>query len=127
MIERLDRSRGKILGFKLSGKLHDDDYQHFVPAVDAIIVLYGSVRVLALFEDFHGWDLHAFWDDLKFTAKHFNALERIALVGDDDGREDWMRLICKPLTHAEVRYFTHAQLNEAWRWIEEAGSVSKQH
>ena len=37
MIEPLERSEGNVLGFKLSGKLHDDDYKTFVPAVDAAI------------------------------------------------------------------------------------------
>ena len=32
MIEQLSRGTGKVLGFKMSGKLHDEDYKHFVPA-----------------------------------------------------------------------------------------------
>ena len=27
MIEQIDRGAGKILGFKMSGKLHDEDYK----------------------------------------------------------------------------------------------------
>jgi hypothetical protein len=33
MIEKLGRSAGAVLGFKMSGKLHDEDYQQFVPLV----------------------------------------------------------------------------------------------
>jgi hypothetical protein len=34
MIEQLTDVPPTILGFKLSGKLHDEDYKLFVPAVD---------------------------------------------------------------------------------------------
>ena len=82
MIEQLDRVAGKVLGFKMSGKLHDEDYQFFVPVVEAAIKAQGKVRLLAHFEDFHGWDLHALWDDTKFATRHCADVERIALVGD---------------------------------------------
>jgi hypothetical protein len=53
MIEQLDRGTGKILGFKMSGKLHDEDYKLFVPVVEAAMKAQGKVRLLAQFEDFH--------------------------------------------------------------------------
>jgi len=37
MIEQLPTSSPRIVGFKLSGKLHDADYKTFVPAVDAAL------------------------------------------------------------------------------------------
>ena len=37
MIETLPSPQPQLLGFKLSGKLHDADYKHFVPAIDAAI------------------------------------------------------------------------------------------
>ena len=33
----------------------------------------GKVRMLAEFHDFHGWDMHALWDDIKFATKQFLA------------------------------------------------------
>ena len=65
MIETLQTRSPKVIGFKLSGKLHDDDYKSFVPAVDAVVAAEGKVRLFAKFEDFHGWDLHAAWDDFQ--------------------------------------------------------------
>ena len=70
MIETLTAPRDNILGFRMSDKLHDDDYKTFVPAVEAAIEQHGKVRMLAQFHDFHGWDAHALWDDIKFATKH---------------------------------------------------------
>lgn len=118
MISPLPRSSGKILGFKLSGKLHDQDYQAFLPQVEAAIRSQGKIRLLAHFEDFHGWDLHALWDDTKFSAQHCADVERIALVGDKTW-EEWMAKICRPFTRAKIEYFDVSQLESAWKWLEE--------
>ena len=34
MIEKLEESSGKIVGFTLSGRLHDEDYKIFVPQLE---------------------------------------------------------------------------------------------
>jgi hypothetical protein len=117
MIELLQTGSPRILGFRLSGKLHDEDYRVFVPALEAGISAAGSkVRLLAHFENFHGWDLHAAWDDFKFGIKHYNDFERIALVGDKKW-EEWMALFCKPFTHAAVKYFDANDGEAALAWL----------
>ena len=118
MIETLQTSSPKIVGFKLTGKLHDDDYKAFVPALEKILAAEGKVRLFALFEDFHGWDLHAAWDDLKFGLKHYGDLDRIAMVGDQRW-EKWMAQVCKPFTKATVRHFSASQVDDAWAWLRE--------
>jgi len=119
MIEQLTGLGGKAVGFKLSGKLHDEDYKQFVPLVDAAIAKEGKVRVLAQFHDFHGWDAKALWDDIKFSTTHCTKIERIALVGEK-AWEKWMAAVCKPFTMAKIKYFDVAELDAAKKWIEEA-------
>ncbi len=115
MIEQLPQSTAKVLGFKISGKLHDEDYKKFVPLIDAVAGS-GTVRVLAWFEDFHGWDLHALWDDIKFATTHCTKIERVAMVGDRKW-EAWMATVCKPFTAATLRYFDKAEIDAAWAWL----------
>jgi len=119
MIEQLKSDSPKVLGFKMSGKLHDEDYKTFVPVVEAAVAANGKIRLLAQFEDFHGWDLHALWDDIKFSTKHCLDLERIALVGDKTW-EKWMAKVCKPFTMAKIRYFQVSETAAAWAWLGEA-------
>jgi hypothetical protein len=119
MIEQLTGLSGKAVGFKMSGKLHDEDYKKFVPLIDAAIAKEGKVRILAQFHDFHGWDAKALWDDIKFSTTHCTKIERIALVGDK-AWEKWMATVCKPFTMAKITYFDVAQFDAAKKWIEEA-------
>ena len=119
MIEQLKSDYPKVLGFKMSGKLHDEDYKKFVPLVDAEIARDGKVNVLAQFHDFHGWDLHALWDDIKFATTHCTKIDRIALVGERTW-EKWMAKVCKPFTMAKIHYFEASEIEAAKAWLAEA-------
>jgi hypothetical protein len=118
MIEQLPEPTSKVLAFKMSGKLHDEDYKKFVPLIDQSAAAHGKVRLLAVFEDFHGWDMHALWDDIKFSTTHCRVIERIALVGEKKW-EAWMAKVCKPFTMAKIQCFDVAALADAQKWIQE--------
>ena len=119
MIEQLQTGSSKIIGFKLSGQLHDQDYKIFVPAVDAAVAAEGEIRLFVQFEeDFQGWDPHAAWDDVKFAASHYSDFYRIAIVGDRKW-EEWMARLCKPFTKAAVGYFDVSDVESAWAWLRE--------
>ena len=118
MIETLQTDFPKTVGFKLSGKLHHEDYKSFVPAVEAVLAAQGKVRLFAQLEDFHGADLHAVWDDLKFGFKHYGDFERIAMVGDRNW-EKWMVQMSRPFTKAKVMFFDRSDVDAAWKWLQE--------
>jgi len=113
----LHEGTGKVLEVKLSGKLTAQDYERFVPELYRLIKQYGKVRLLAQMHDFHGWELGALWQDIKFDWKHFADIERLALVGDRKW-EAGMATFCKPFTSSQVRYFDESQLDEARAWVQ---------
>ena len=117
MIEMLPSPSPTVLGFRLSGKLHDDDYRKFTPAIDAAAGS-GHLRILAQFHDFHGWDAKALWDDIKFSTTHCSKIEKIALIGETVW-EKWMVKICIPFTMAKIQYFDAADIDKAWAWLQE--------
>src|SRR3954465_1992115 len=107
---------GKILEVDLHGKLNREDFERIGPETEALIERYGKIRILVTMRDFDGWDVGALWEDLKWDAKHFNDVERLAMVGDECWQK-WMTSFCKPFTTAEVRYFSFDALEEAHRWL----------
>ncbi len=109
---------GKIIEARLSGKLHKDDYAHFVPAVEKAIAAHGKVRILVEMHDFHGWDLGGLWQDIKFDLHHSKHIERLAMVGDKKW-EHGMAAFCKPFTSATIRYFDVHDLGQAREWLAE--------
>ncbi len=124
MVEQLPHSHNGVLGFRLSGRLHDQDYVLFVPVIEEAVAKYGAVRLLAEFHDFRGWDPHALWDDIKFSSRHCRDVERIALVGDR-AWERWMSGVCKPFTSAAVKYFDVSDMDQAWIWVNEAKGAAR--
>jgi hypothetical protein len=118
MIEQLTNLPAHTLGFKMSGKLHDEDYKKFVPLVDTEIAMGGKINILAVFHDFHGWDVKALWDDIKFSTTHGTKIKRIAIVGEKTW-EKWMAKVCKPFTMAKVRYFDATEFDAAKAWLGE--------
>lgn len=119
MVEQLSGMPTHTAGFRLSGKLHDEDYKTFVPLVDAAIGPDGKVNLLAVFHDFRGWDGHALWDDMKFATTHCTKIRRVALVGEKSWQK-WMSAVCEPFTTAHVRHFDAADLDAAKAWLAEA-------
>ena len=125
MIESIPTDSPKIIGFKMSGKLHDEDYKTFVPEIEARMAGQTPVRLFAQLEDFHGWDMHSAWDDFKFGMKHYSDFERIAMVGDRKW-EEWIVKIWKPFSKAKVKYFDASEVDDAWTWLKEAEEAQLQ-
>ena len=119
MVELLPESTDKALAFRTSDKLHDEDYKKFVPLVEAAVARQGKARLLAELHDFHGWDLHAVWEDIKFASEHCRDIERVAIVGERRW-ESWMAKVCKPFTMAKIKYFDVSALPAARAWLSEA-------
>ena len=109
---------GRILTVSASGTLQREDYERFVPEFERLIKQHGKIRVQFVMSDFRGWDAGALWEDLKFDFRHFNDIERLAMVGDK-AWEKGMSLFCKPFTTAKIRYFDQAQIDEARQWLRE--------
>jgi SpoIIAA-like len=107
---------GNVLEVTVSGKLTQEDYQHFVPAFERLVKEHGKIRVLFEMADFHGWQAGALWADIKFDLKHFSHIERLAMVGDKKW-EQGMAAFCRPFTTAEVQYFDGAALQQARAWL----------
>ena len=124
MIYKMHKSSGDTLGFHVSGKLTDRDYQEmFVPELEKAVEQWGTINLLLEMEDFHGWDPHALWDDFRVGIKYNNAIARIAMVGDRTW-EEWTAKLLKHFVKAEVRYFEHARAHRAWIWLHEQDELS---
>ena len=107
---------GKVVDVDLHGKLSREDYERFVPEIEKLILQYGRIRVLATMHDFHGWDAGALWEDIKWNARHFNHIDRLAIVGYASWHK-WITGLFRPFTSAKVRYFTLEHLDEAHQWV----------
>jgi hypothetical protein len=122
MIQWMEESSGKVVGFVASEKLNDDDYaDYFIPLLEEAIDEYGDVGVLLKFEHFEGWPAEAAWEDLKLWPKLKN-IEKIAVVGENSGEEmmNWIAKIVGYCPETEIRFFSEDQIVDAWEWLRES-------
>jgi hypothetical protein len=114
-----EESGGSVLVIHVSGKLLREDYAQFVPEFDRLVRQHGKLRVLFDMSGFHGWEISAAWEDLKFGMKHFSDIERLAMIGEKKWQQG-MAIFAKPFTKAAIRYFDRADAAQAHKW---AGSA----
>lgn len=120
-IKVIDRSETGIDNFveiHVSGKLDKTDYEVFVPRMELIMREHDVLRMLVVLEEFEGWTAGGLWEDIKFDTKHYNDVERLAIVGDKKWHE-MMSKVCKPFTTAEVRYYPLCDLETARGWLQD--------
>jgi len=106
---------GRLLHIHFTGKLTKQDYQQFAPEFESAFVKYPKIRMMLEMDDFKGWEAGAAWEDFKLGIRHFNHVERIAMVGDKKW-EEWMATLCKPFTTAKVKYFPRQETAQAHDW-----------
>jgi hypothetical protein len=114
-----EENGGKVLVVEVSGKLETANYERFVPEFERLVREHGKLRVLFDMTGFHGWELCALWEDIKFDVNHFSDIERLAMVGEKKWQQG-MATFCKPFTNATIRYFEHTELDKAMEWLGEA-------
>ena len=110
---------GKVLEIQLTGKLAKEDYEQLVPAVERLVKEHGRIHILVEMRDFHGWTAGALWEDIKFEAKHFKDIDRVAMVGETKWQQG-MAVFCKPFTIAKIRYFDRSAIDQAREWLASA-------
>jgi hypothetical protein len=115
-IELSEEDNGALVMVRLTGKLTAKDYDHFTPRVESLVKTHGKIDVLVSMEDFHGWEAGALWEDIKFDAKHFGDIRRLAMVGDKNW-ESLMATFCRPFTTAKIKYFDQSQKDDALAWV----------
>jgi hypothetical protein len=119
MIEILEQSTKNVVAMRLSGKILHRDYQELIPVVEKRIEEHGGVRCFVEMTEFHGVELRALWDEIKFDVRHAWQIERCAVVGDR-AWQAWMTKLAKPIfLKADMRFYEIAERDKAWDWINE--------
>jgi hypothetical protein len=116
-IQFKEENGGKILLVHASGELTKADYELFLPEIDRLIQLYGTLHMLIDMTALQGWKIDALWEEIKFDVAHFADIDRLALVGDNQWQEV-LALFAKPFTKAATHYFDQSDTAEARQWLD---------
>ncbi len=111
-------AKRRIIGVRASGRLTADDYEKFLPQLEAEIRRQGRVLLFVDMTEFEGWETRAAWDDLKFGLAHDVDFARIAVVTDKKWL-GWLIRASDIFFSAEMRWFPAADREKALQWLQE--------
>jgi len=115
-VEIVQLLRG-VLTIKVTGRLNELEIDQLQAAATQAVAQWNKFRVLIILEDFDGWAASPAGDGAGFIRRGGQAVEKIAIVGDDK-REDVGRLFLgENLPAAAVSYFAPADRDQAVLWI----------
>lgn len=109
---------GTVVTLVFKDTLKKEDYDHFVPQIEKIMESRDKINLLIILKDFNGLTAGALWEDAKFGIRHFDDIQRLAIVGDTAWQKAMLSFV-KPFTRAEVKYFNLSSLEQAENWINE--------
>jgi hypothetical protein len=119
MIEIIPFEEGNVIGFRLKGRLEDNEFDEIVRIMEERLKLHKKLRVYAEVEEFKGMSVNSFMKDIHYGLKHWREFDKEAVVSD----KGWLRACAwiagSIIPGVEVRHFTFDQKEEAKEWIRE--------
>jgi len=122
VIERLKETGGVAFGFKVVGKLLDEDLKAFEPQLEFFIAhKKHPIGILADLTEMEGAEWKARWGDLRFLQKHTSHIARMAVVG----AHRWEEVVDlftagAAVLQSETHYFESSEIKNAWQWARTA-------
>lgn len=118
MIEILSQSRRDALAVVITGELTSDDYDKLRPEMELRAERDGTFNLLVELADVSGLEPSAIKDDLMFTKEFRDAIDKLAVVTDDQLLSKVSDVVGTPLGEllgVEVKRFDERDV--AWAWI----------
>jgi hypothetical protein len=113
----LQHEDGNVHRLDVSGLVRKHDFERCQAALLEHIRRGGGIRLLFVLQDFQGWDARDDWRDLTFYVKHGDAIERIAIVGDERWRSESVMFAGADLRKAPVEFFAADDVTAARAWL----------
>jgi hypothetical protein len=105
------------LGVAYHGKLTVEDSRELFQIIEEHARRHAKFRLLVDMRDYHGVDPMVAWEKLHHVRASLQAVERMAVVGDQRWLEIWLGL-ASHFVPIEVRWFDRTAIDEAWRWLD---------
>ena len=114
--ELVDVSNGCVT-VRFSGTLTREQWLALQQEVAVIFVPNAKVRILALVEDFEGWEKSGAWGDISFQLQYDPQIERMAIVCDAKWEGLALLFASKGFRKFPIEHFPLPDLDKARAWL----------
>lgn len=118
MISIIETASANIAAFRATGNVGKSDYENVViPKIDELVKSQDKINfILVLDTDLSDFSIAALLEDLGVGLKHFKKWNRMAIVSESKAINKFTDIFSY-IAPGEAKGFTHAQLDEAMRWV----------
>ena len=108
-----------ICVLRMSGLIKQSEFAASQKSLAAKIDRGSKPRILAILEDFAGWERGADWNDLDFLFSHSGEIAKIAIVGERRWEVPALAFAGAGVRRAPVKFFEPDELTQACAWLRE--------
>ncbi|QGY42958.1 hypothetical protein GM418_04580 [Maribellus comscasis] len=116
MFQVLDITQKDLIAIKVDGNNTKNDYDKITPLIEKSVEKFGKIKFYVQLDNVKSITPTAFREDLKTYVKHFDDIDKIAVVGENAWQKLWSNL-ATPFVSGTVEYFSHEDIAEARNWI----------
>jgi hypothetical protein len=117
MAASLIHERDNIYRVDISGVLRKSEFTEVQRPLAAAIERGGRLRLFIVLTGFDGWEAGANWQDLSFYVRYGDAIDRIAIVGDERWRSEALMFAGADLRRGQVAFFPDTAGPDARSWL----------
>ncbi|HEY2713194.1 MAG TPA: STAS/SEC14 domain-containing protein [Chthoniobacterales bacterium] len=119
MPANLDLEPDGICVLRINGKLRRSEFGEAQETIARTIDTGSKPRLLAILDEFEGWERGADWNDLDFLFSHSQEIVRIAIVVDPRWEVPALAFAGAGVRRAPVKLFPPNELAQAREWLAE--------
>ena len=108
-----------ICVLRISGVMKRDEFAAAQDELARKIDQGAKPRLLAIAENFEGWERGADWNDLDFLISHSGEIAKIALVAEPRWEVQALAFAGAGVRRAPVKFFPLNELAQARTWLAE--------
>ena len=108
---------GGIYRLDVSGLLSKADFERSQVTIAGAIARSGPIKLLVVLDRFGGWAPDDDWGGMNFYMTEGDAIQRIAIVGDERWRDEMLMFAVADLRKAPVEYFPESEIKYARAWL----------
>tara|TARA_E500000318_G_scaffold110533_1_gene126260 strand:+ start:5702 stop:6058 length:357 start_codon:yes stop_codon:yes gene_type:complete len=116
MIQLLNSEKDNLISAKISGKISKNEVEKIHSLIHEILKKNSKVDFYFEMEDFDGYTLKGFWEDIKVDSAHISDYGKMAFVGEKKWQE-WAAKATDFFTSSEVKFFDLKDKELAKTWI----------
>ena len=103
-----------LMVYRVSGELGINELEQAQQETDAALTSRKNWKVMVVLQDFEGWSKEAGWENTSLIDETDENVDRMALVGTIEWRDQVEMFTLKGMRPLEIEYFSSEDEARAW-------------